>query len=55
MKKLTDLLYELVYDIEEGGEWKIVVRKGKKKRILDCPVGMKAVGKKCKKMSVVND
>ena len=36
--------------LSDAGEWKIVFRGGKKKRKLICPPGMKAVGKKCKRM-----
>tara|TARA_Y100001970_G_scaffold245745_1_gene313019 strand:+ start:1419 stop:1745 length:327 start_codon:yes stop_codon:yes gene_type:complete len=37
--------------LDEGGQWKVVWRKGKKQRKLMCPPGTKAVGKVCKKMS----
>ena len=37
--------------LSEAGEWKIVFRGKKKVRKLICPPGMKADGKKCKKMS----
>ena len=45
-----DILLEEQYLIPEGGEWKIVFRGGKKKKKLFCKPGMKAVGKRCKKM-----
>tara|TARA_B100000575_G_C23123980_1_gene650876 strand:- start:662 stop:997 length:336 start_codon:yes stop_codon:yes gene_type:complete len=37
--------------LDEGGEWKVVWRKGKRQRKLMCPPGTKAKGKVCKKMS----
>ena len=47
-------IYENISDdetINEGGQWKVVFRKGKRQRKLMCPPGTKAVGKVCKKMS----
>ena len=47
-------IYEDISDnetLDEGGQWKVVFRKGKRQRKLMCPPGTKATGKVCKKMS----
>ena len=52
--KKHNCIYEDISEdetLDEGGEWKVVFRKGKRQRKLMCPPGTKAKGKVCKKMS----
>ena len=50
LEEFNSIFEEDLESLNEAGEWKVVFRKGKRRRKLMCPPGTKSVGKKCVKM-----